>query len=39
LNAAARIIELPIRTHYGSEVCLVNGLEYAKAVLSATARV
>lgn len=34
LNAAAqRIVEVPIPTYYGDEVCLVNGLKYAKDVV------
>lgn len=34
LNAAAqRIVEVPIPTHYGNEICGVNGLHYAKNVV------
>jgi glycosyltransferase involved in cell wall biosynthesis len=36
LNAKARIIELPIPTYYGNEISRVNGMKYAKDVLSAT---
>lgn len=32
----ARIIELPISTHYGDEVCHVNGLRYAYDVTKAS---
>jgi 2-polyprenyl-3-methyl-5-hydroxy-6-metoxy-1,4-benzoquinol methylase len=38
LNARARIVELPIPTHYGDEVCRVDGLKYAKDVFAATAK-
>ena len=38
LNARARIVELPIPTYYGNEVCRVNGMKYAKDVLAATLR-
>lgn len=31
-----RIIEVPIPTYYGDEICRVNGLRYAKDVLLAT---
>ncbi len=31
--ARLRIAELPIPTHYGAEVCAVNGLKYAKDVV------
>jgi 2-polyprenyl-3-methyl-5-hydroxy-6-metoxy-1,4-benzoquinol methylase len=37
-NAGARIVELPIPTYYGNEICRVNGMKYAKDVLLATAR-
>ena len=33
LNAGFRIVELPIPTYYGDEICRVNGLEYAKDVV------
>jgi 2-polyprenyl-3-methyl-5-hydroxy-6-metoxy-1,4-benzoquinol methylase len=36
LNARARILELPIPTYYGDEICRVDGLKYAKDVLLAT---
>jgi len=35
-NAGARIVELPIPTYYGDEICRVNGMKYAKDVLWAT---
>lgn len=38
LSAGQRIVELPIATHYGDEVCRVNGLPYAWQVLAATLR-
>jgi 2-polyprenyl-3-methyl-5-hydroxy-6-metoxy-1,4-benzoquinol methylase len=38
LNATARIVELPIPTYYGNEICRVNGMKYAKDVLLATLR-
>jgi glycosyltransferase involved in cell wall biosynthesis len=37
-NAGQRIVELPIPTYYGDEICRVNGLRYAKDVLVATAK-
>lgn len=37
-NAKARILELPIPTYYGNEICRVNGLKYAKDVILATLR-
>ena len=36
LNARARIVELPIPTYYGNEICRVNGLKYAKNVVLVT---
>jgi glycosyltransferase involved in cell wall biosynthesis len=36
LNAGARIVERPIPTYYGNEICRVNGMKYAKDVLQAT---
>ena len=41
LLSGQRIVELPIPTYYGDEICHVNGLKYAWDVLvaSATARV
>ena len=38
LNAGARIVELPIPTYYGDEICRVNGMKYARDVMSATLR-
>jgi glycosyltransferase involved in cell wall biosynthesis len=38
LNAGRRIVELPIPTYYGNEICRVNGLKYAKDVMAATLR-
>jgi glycosyltransferase involved in cell wall biosynthesis len=35
-NARARALELPIPTYYGTEICRVDGLKYAKNVLLAT---
>jgi glycosyltransferase involved in cell wall biosynthesis len=35
-NAGARIVERPIPTYYGGEICRVNGMKYAKDVLVAT---
>ena len=37
-NAHKRIIEVPISTYYGDEICRVNGLKYAKDVFLATLR-
>lgn len=36
LNARARIVELPIPTYYGNEICRVAGMRYAFNVLMAT---
>jgi glycosyltransferase involved in cell wall biosynthesis len=36
LNAGGRILELPIPTYYGDEICRVNGMKYAKDVVSVT---
>jgi len=36
LNAKQRILELPIPTYYGDEICRVNGMKYAKDVVVAT---
>ncbi len=36
LNAEKRIVELPIPTYYGDEICRVNGMKYAKDVVWAT---
>jgi glycosyltransferase involved in cell wall biosynthesis len=38
LNAGQRIVELPIPTYYGDEICRVDGVVYAKNVLFATLR-
>ena len=37
-RAGLRIIELPIPTYYGDEICHVNGLKYAAQVVSAAVR-
>jgi glycosyltransferase involved in cell wall biosynthesis len=36
LKANARIVEVPIKTHYGEEICRVNGLRYALDVVNAS---
>jgi hypothetical protein len=36
LRAGCRIVEHPIPTHYGGEICRVNGMRYAWDVLRAT---
>jgi hypothetical protein len=36
LNARQRVLELPIPTYYGDEICRVDGMKYAKDVLWAT---
>lgn len=38
VNSGARITELPIPTYYGDEICRVNGLKYARDVITATLR-
>jgi glycosyltransferase involved in cell wall biosynthesis len=38
LRAEQRIVEVPIPTYYGDEICHVNGMKYAKDVLFATAK-
>ena len=38
LSAGQRIVELPIPTHYGDEICRVNGMAYAARVAVATLR-
>lgn len=38
LALGAKIVELPIPTHYGDEVCHVNGFEYARNVLKVSMR-
>ncbi|HEY3494517.1 MAG TPA: bifunctional glycosyltransferase/class I SAM-dependent methyltransferase [Polyangiaceae bacterium] len=35
-NARARVLELPIPTYYGDEICRVDGIKYGKNVLLAT---
>ena len=37
-NAKMKIVEVPIPTYYGDEICHVNGLEYAKDVVVDTVR-
>jgi 2-polyprenyl-3-methyl-5-hydroxy-6-metoxy-1,4-benzoquinol methylase len=36
LNAGLRIVEMPIPTYYGDEICYVNGLKYARDVTHVT---
>jgi glycosyltransferase involved in cell wall biosynthesis len=36
MNSGSKILELPIPTYYGDEICRVNGMRYAKDVLWAT---
>ncbi|MDT7579925.1 MAG: hypothetical protein QOK35_1189, partial [Pseudonocardiales bacterium] len=36
LSAGQRIVELPIPTHYGDEICYVDGVRYAKDVTLTT---
>jgi glycosyltransferase involved in cell wall biosynthesis len=38
LNARQRILERPIPTYYGNEICRVSGLKYARDVMVATLR-
>ncbi len=38
VNSQKTILELPIPTYYGDEICRVNGLRYARDVLLATLR-
>ncbi len=38
VSARQRIVELPIPTHYGDEICRVNGMAYAARVAAATLR-
>ena len=33
-DAGKRIVEVPIPTYYGDEICYVNGLKYARSVVS-----
>ncbi len=35
-HTKAKIVELPIPTHYGDEICRVNGMRYAKDVIVST---
>ncbi|MGH9465545.1 MAG: glycosyltransferase [Thermoanaerobaculia bacterium] len=37
-HVGAKVVEFPIPTHYGDEVCRVPGLRYAKDVVAATLR-
>ena len=36
LRTRARIVEVPIPTHYGDEICRVNGMRYARDVINAS---
>jgi len=36
LNNGSRIVERPIQTYYGDEICRVNGMKYAGNVMKAT---
>lgn len=36
LTARQRIVEIPIPTHYGDEICYVDGVRYAKDVMLTT---
>lgn len=36
LKAHSRIVEIPIPTHYGEEVCRVDGIRYARDVVNAS---
>jgi glycosyltransferase involved in cell wall biosynthesis len=36
LRAQSRIVEIPIPTHYGEEICRVNGVRYARDVVNAS---
>ncbi|HEX4653486.1 MAG TPA: bifunctional glycosyltransferase/class I SAM-dependent methyltransferase [Candidatus Udaeobacter sp.] len=36
LRAQSRIVEIPIPTHYGEEICRVNGIRYARDVVNAS---
>ena len=38
LEAGKRILEVPIPTYYGDEVCYVNGMKYAKDVVADVVR-
>ena len=37
-DAGKRIVEVPIPTYYGDEICHVNGLKYAKDIMADTLR-
>lgn len=36
MDTSARILEIPIPTHYGDEICHVNGLRYAWDIVKST---
>ena len=36
LHAGQRIVEVPIPTYYGNEICRVNGIKYARDVIRVT---
>jgi len=36
VNLGARLVEIPIPTYYGDEICRVDGMRYAKDVMLAT---
>jgi glycosyltransferase involved in cell wall biosynthesis len=38
IDAGKRILEVPIPTYYGDEICYVDGLKYARDVTAATLR-
>ena len=38
VHVKAKIVEFPIPTHYGDEICRVDGVRYAKDVLLSTAQ-
>ena len=38
VDAGKRIVEVPIPTHYGDEICYVNGLKYARDVCADVAK-
>jgi glycosyltransferase involved in cell wall biosynthesis len=38
VGAKKKIVEIPIPTYYGNEICRVNGLKYAFKVISSTIR-
>ena len=37
-DAGKRIVEVPIPTYYGDEICHVNGMKYAKDIMADTVR-